>query len=405
MARGAKIDLPPWYKDLIVTAKGTAKPIIANIIIVLQQDPEFAGRIGKDLLRDETMVLGPLPWSKNGRPWPRQWDDNDDRWCADWLQHHDLHVGVALVAEAVQAVAVQAGYHPVLDYLGGLVWDGEPRLAEWPVRYLGCADSPYTRAVGAAWAISAVARVNQPGCKADCALVLEGRQGTGKSTALRVLGRPWFTDEIAALGTKDAAEQTIGVWIVELAELDAVSRAADIAHVKAFISRQTDRFRLAYGRRVGDHPRQCVFAATSNNDTWNRDDTGGRRWWPLPCGHVDVDGLAGAREQLWAEARDRYVAGEQWWITDPEVVVAAEREQGERTPEDPWAETIARELKLLSQTTTAELLTAIGMPRDRQGRGEAMRVAAVLRKLGWVGRKVRDGNRVERRYFARESNS
>ena len=224
-------------------------------------------------------------------------------------------------------------------------WDGEPRLDRWTIDYLGVADFEYVRAVSSKWMISAVARIYTPGCKADCALVLEGPQGIGKSTVLRNLSYPWFTDEIAAFGTKDASEQTIGVWIVELSELDAVTRAADVAHVKAFMSRQRDRFRVSYGRRVQEYPRQCVFAATSNSATWNRDDTGGRRWWPLTCGKVWAAEILEACDQLWAEARDRYFAGETWHLDDPAVAKAAEEEQQGREPEDVWQQRVNAYLK------------------------------------------------------------
>jgi putative DNA primase/helicase len=210
---------------------------------------------------------------------------------------------------------------------------------------LGVVDSEYVRAVSAKWMISAVARIYKPGCKADCALVLEGPQGIGKSTVLRNLSFPWFTDEIAAFGTKDASEQTIGVWIVELSELEAVTRAADVAHVKAFMSRQRDRFRVSYGRRVQEYPRQCVFAATSNSSTWNRDETGGRRWWPLTCGKVWAEEIKMARDQLWAEARDRFFADETWHIDDPAVAKEAEQEQQAREPEYVWQQKVSGYLK------------------------------------------------------------
>lgn len=388
---------PEWHKQLIVNEEGVAKACIANVLTALREAPEFAATIGYDMLRCEAMKLGPLPWDE--RDVSRPWRDNDDRMLAVWLQSSYLNVGVALAAEGLQAAAEEKRYHPVLTYLERLTWDGEPRLDEWAVKWLGCTDTPYIRAVSAAWMISAVARVNQPGCKADCGLVLEGEQGTLKSSAIRVLGAPWFTDEIAALGTKDAAEQTIGVWLVELPELDAVTRAADIAHVKAFMSRQTDRFRMSYGRRVQEFPRQCVFAATANTSSWNRDETGARRWWPLACGHVDLDGLKEVRDQLWAEARDRYVSGEPWHLVDPAIKEAAIREQEDRTAEDPLAKPVAELVAFRSSASTGEILTGLGFPKERQFRSEEMRIGSILHRLGWRKRKVREAKGFFWRYF------
>lgn len=393
-----KRGIPEWHKHLLVNGEGVAKPCIANVITVLREADEFAGRIGFDMLRNEAMKMAPLPWDR--APDKRPWRDNDDRMLAAWLQENFVNVGVSVTAEGFQAEAEAHRYHPVLDYLRRIVWDGKPRLDEWAIKWLGCANTEYVKAISAAWLISAVARVHQPGCKADCAIVLEGPQGTFKSSALRTLSAPWFTDDIAALGTKDAAEQTIGVWIVELAELDAVTRAADIAHVKAFMSRQTDRFRVSYGRRVQEFPRQCVFAATSNTSNWNRDDTGGRRWWPLACGRIDLGALSELRDQLWAEARDRYIAEEAWWLTDQEIKTDAIQEQEDRGVEDPLMEAVAEMVKFKAEASTADILSELGFTKDRQGRAEAMRIGSILGRLGWTRKRYREGKSLKWRYSA-----
>ena len=260
------------------------------------------------------------------------------------------------------------------------------------------------RAVSSKWMISAVARIYKPGCKADCALVLEGPQGIGKSTVLRNLSYPWFTDEIATFGTKDASEQTIGVWIVELSELDAVTRAADVTHVKAFMSRQCDRFRVSYGRRVQEYPRQCVFAATSNSATWNRDETGGRRWWPLTCGKVWAEEIKAARDQLWAEARDRYFADETWYIDDPSVAKEAEQEQQNREFEDVWQQKVSAYLRNVPAryddpeartgsswwVSLEEVMREVGIESAKMNDRKAlMDVARCLKRAGWERYRTR----------------
>jgi predicted P-loop ATPase len=140
--------------------------------------------------------------------------------------------------------------------------------------------SDYVWAIGAKWLISAVAHIYKPGCKADHMLIAEGPQGLFKSTAFQVLGEPWFTDNIEELGTKDSQLATLGRWIIELAELDALTRA-ELSRVKAFLSRSIDRFRPPYGRRLIESPRQCVFVGTVNHGEYLRDETGGRRFWPV----------------------------------------------------------------------------------------------------------------------------
>jgi putative DNA primase/helicase len=220
---------------------------------------------------------------------------------ADWLQHQRICVSVDVAGQAVQAAARDHVFHPVRDYLTALRWDGTPRCSTWLNVYLGVLSSAYAAAVGERWLRSAVARVMKPGCKADCCLILEGDQGIKKSTALQKMTEPWFTDEISELGTKDSALQTRGVWVIEIAELDAMKRP-DVTRIKSFMSRSVDRFRPPYGRHLIQSPRQCVFAGSVNPGFYLRDETGGRRFWPVRCGQILIDELVRDRNQLWAEA-------------------------------------------------------------------------------------------------------
>jgi putative DNA primase/helicase len=288
----------------------------------------------------------------------------------------------------VQTVAERNKYHPVKDYLNSLVWDGTPRLDEWLIRYVGAEDTEYTRAVGPRWMISGVARIMEPGCQADCVLVLEGPQGIMKTTTFKILGDDFYSNDIAALGTTAAQEQILGKWIVELDELEAVTRAPDIAQVRAFVSRRIDDFRLPYGRRSRAHPRQCIFGGTTKRETWMRDETGGRRWWPIRCGVIDTDTLREVRDQLWAEARDRYVANERWWLEEPELIEAAKVEQEIRFEQDPWEEIIDRHLNALNETSMNSLLEAVGLPKERRSTGEAKRIPASMRRRNWERKQV-----------------
>ena len=155
-------------------------------------------------------------------------------------------------------------FHPVRDYLKGLTWDGTPRAETLYIDYLGAEDSAYTRMVTKQHLKAAVARVMQPGVKFDPCLVLSGPQGIGKPTILAKLGRQWFNDSIVSLQGKDPMEQLQGSWIIELSEMQATNKSEN-DQIKAFISRQVDKFRAPYGRRTEEFPRQCVFAATTND--------------------------------------------------------------------------------------------------------------------------------------------
>ncbi len=177
--------------------------------------------------------------------------------------------------------------------------------------------------------------------------------------------------------------QTRGIWIIEIAELDSMSRA-EISKVKAFLSRSVDRFRPPYGRRLIESPRQCVFAGTTNSDAYLKDETGGRRFWPIKCGRIDLDALARDRDQLWAEARGLHRAGKPWWLDTRELIDAATEEQDARYQADPWTEKVIEHLGARSETSIVEVLRdAIGVPQNRWSRSDEMRVAAILKKDGW----------------------
>jgi hypothetical protein len=244
-----------WKRDLIIakppmnTAEGRILPVLANAIAAFRHAPEWGGVLGFNEFGFGTVALKPAPW---GIVPKGEWTDHEDRLAAEWLQKQGILVSVEIAGQAVQTAAQDHLFHPVKAYLQGLQWDGVERLDSWLSAYLGAADTEYSRAVGSRWLISAVARIFRPGAKADCCLILEGPQGIRKSTALRTLAGDYFTDELADLGSKDAAMQTRGVWIIELSELDSLSNS-DVARIKAFMSeRQTD-----FG-----HPTVC--------DWWNR---------------------------------------------------------------------------------------------------------------------------------------
>ncbi len=392
-----------WRAKLIIDQHGKPKALLANAIIAFRDAPQWADVLWFDAFHNRTTVRGATPWPSSAGP-DRAWTDTDDTRATEWLQHAGIQVKSDIAGQAAEAVARDRRFHPVLDYLNRCQWDGVPRLDTWATDYLGVEDSPYVRAVASRWMISAIARVYEPGCKADCALILEGQQGLLKSTALRTLGVPWYTDDIADLGTKDSALQLAGVWIVELPELDSIRRS-DVAKIKAFMSRRTDRFRPPYGRRVIEQPRQCVFAGTVNGDEYLRDETGGRRFWPIVCTAIDIPRLVADRDQLWGEARARYLAGEPWWLDTAELDAAASEEQSGRYQADVWQERIAKFVELRPSVTVDEILGgALNIAVKDRKPAEVARVSQCLRALGWKRRQIRRGElRGKWRYVPPES--
>jgi predicted P-loop ATPase len=390
-----------WCDNLIVNREGAPKPILANAITALRLAPEWAGVLGFNEFSLGTVALKAAPW--DGAGIGGEWTDHEDRLTANWLQHHGVFVSVEIAGQAVQATAKDRRFHPVRESLDSLTWDGTKRIDTWLSLYLGAETNDYTAAVGARWLISAVARIYQPGAKADCCLILEGVQGLKKSTALKTLAQPWFTDEIAELGSKDAALQTRGVWVIEIAELDSMTRG-EVSKIKAFMSRASDRFRPPYGKRLVESPRQCVFAGSVNHSTYLRDETGARRFWPVACTRILVDELGRDRDQLWAEAVERYRGGAVWWLDSVELNKEAAEQQAARFEGGPWDELIGRWVSGRETVSVDDVLTfCIEKSKVLWTQADKNAVARCLRALGWERYRERTGNNLEWRYRRKEA--
>jgi putative DNA primase/helicase len=414
---------PRWAVQLRLDLAGTPERNEANVITALSNDEVFAGALVFDEFRQEVLVMRPLPWDEQS-VLPRPWSDADDVRCAEWLQRREINVAPMTVSRGVGAVARKIRVHPVHDYLTGLRWDGVPRLERWVIVYLGAEDTLLNRAIGSRWIISGVARIMQPGAKVDHMLILEGPQGSKKSSAIKTLaGAEWFTDELAEIGSKDAAQQMRGIWVVEFAELDAISRA-EVSRIKAFLTRTTDRYRPPYERYVVTVPRQCIFAGSVNPETYLRDETGNRRFWPVRCGNIDVGALGRDRDQLWAEAVARYREGAIWWFEEPELITLAKAEQDQRYHADAWDARIDRWLMFerrqvnhgfgnyddwrdeeierpspLTDVSVGEILEgALGIEPARWTKADQMRVGAYLKTRQWERYQARKSNFREWRY-------
>jgi predicted P-loop ATPase len=329
-----------WMFELDVNRAGEYDNTINNMVMILEHDPLLAGAFAFNAFTRREVLRRSLPWrpvqnEDDGDPWR----DADDAELRHYIETAYQMYAPSKLSDATAAVCDRHVFHPVRDYLEATEWDKTPRADTLLIDYLGAADTPYTRAVTRKALCAAVARVYRPGVKYDNMLVLVGRQGIGKSYLLSRLGGRWYSDSLSSVQGKEAYEQVLGFWVFEMGEL-AVLKRAEVEAVKHFISKQEDSFRQAYGRRTERFPRQCVFFGTTNNLNFLRDQTGNRRFWP-----VDLEAQAPTRslfkgltaaevDQVWAEARTLYKAGESLYLS-PDVEAEAVKYQEAHLEDDP----------------------------------------------------------------------
>ncbi|MHB8372248.1 MAG: VapE domain-containing protein [Thermoplasmataceae archaeon] len=369
-----------WTNLLLRSDKGALKVNSHNLLLVLQNDPAYRGKIcfnmfsaesvyrKGDLLEpftDASVILlaaqleGKYPWG--GAINPRSLD------------------GI------IDAVSRHTPIHPIRDWLDDLTWDGIERIEHLFIDFYGADDTPYVRSVGRNLMIGAVARILKPGCKLDTMPILEGKQGLMKSTSLKVLfGSDYAMEVKESPESKDFNQSMRGKWCLEFADLDTFSRA-EVNRLKNQLSTQIDTYRASYARRSCDYPRQSFFVGTTNEDTYLRDPTGARRYLPVRCRSIDLKGLAASRDQLFAEAVQKFRNGIPWHvIDDPDQAVLA---QEERYLSDSWEDYILPWLERpdspLQVSVSMVLEGALKIPGDKQDRSAQVRVGSILHRAGY----------------------
>ncbi len=322
--------------------------------------------------------------------WPdgRTYDDVRDLVDVEnWLLAHPetrVRAKPDAIDKGIAYAASMRAFHPVRDYLHALEWDKTPRVERLFADYFGAMHSAYTAGASRCFMVGAVARIMCPGEQVDTMPVLEGKQGIGKSRALRVLAGEWFSDTTIPDRSPDRYQALRGVFIYEIGELSGMTRS-EIEATKNFITSAVDRYRTSYARRAADVPRQVVFAGTTNAHAYLNDSTGARRFHPVTCGLINLEALRRDRDQLWAEAVVMLERGEAWHLSrdleDDQQRIASEREH-----QDPWAEVVASwPAKFTRKPMTAhEGLGELGIETGRQTRADEMRLGKLLAQQGWT---------------------
>jgi hypothetical protein len=364
-------------KNKIIADQPNVRLALAKLGVTLSYDT-FARRM---------LIEGP-----DGKPTRALEDADSDEIHLMLDEMWQFRVAREYFDEIIRNEARHNAFHPVVDYINTLKWDGERRLDTWLSDYAGAVNTDYSRAVGAIILIAAVRRVRQPGCKFDEMVVLESAQGLDKSSGLSTLAvkEAWFTDSLPLnADDKQVIEHLSGRWIAEAPELKGM-RKSDVEHLKAFLSRQADRARMSYDRFTAEVPRQCVIFGTTNASTYLRDTTGNRRFWPVRIAKLDVALLRRDRDQLWAEAAAREAAGES--IRLPSTLYdAASDEQARRLVDDPWAEIIEHALGIYStgKIVTSDIWAALDLADGHKTQENNARMGEIMRAQGWERCKLR----------------
>lgn len=367
--------------------------------------------IGYNVVSKKVEFLKPAPWHRKGAG-RLVWEDSDDTHLLYYLQF-DLNyknANIQKVMEAVTIVAEAYSFNPITDYLDSVSWDGVPRLDTWLTKYCHVEDNKYTRFVAKALFLAACARAYKPGTKYDQMIVFEGAQGIYKSTLIKVLGGDFYADIPLNVGGEIESRRTamkfLGKWITECSEMTFVGRQ-QAEDVKSYLSLTHDTVVLPYARRACDIARGWIILGSYNplgNNGYLVDPTGHRRFWPvLMNGKIQIDAIKEIRDQLFAEAVQRYKEGEKFHIEDPEIARIAKEEQSRREVTEEWTPVIedfdidpAKET-LYGKSSNWIAEHVIGVLPERYNRGTANRIARAMRSLGYKSKQL--GERVSRSHI------
>ena len=314
-----------WVTELEANTKGEYVSSANNLNIVFQNDQYLKGAFRLNVFDNKRYVVKSLPWRKvEGIELLRDVDYSGVR---NYVECVYGIVSSQKVDDTLSLEFEKHKFHPIVDYLESLTWDGINRVDNLLIDYFGAEDNAYSKAAIRKTLCAAVARVFEPGVKFDTALILVGDQGTYKSTFVKKLGKDWFSDTFMTVQGKESFEQIQGAWLIEIAELSGLKKA-EVEVIKHYISKREDSFRPAYGRVVETYKRQCVFFGTTNDKDFLRDPTGNRRFMPVDVRKefvkkdVTADLTDDEIDQIWAEACVLYKNGETLYLDGEEEKLA-----------------------------------------------------------------------------------
>lgn len=395
-------ELDDYRSHFITDEHGKIKSNVSNNYFwMLRGHPETRGLFAWNDVAQSEFVMARPPWhADSSAAWPdRALTEADIFQAMTWMERQSLKLRKNDARDVIRNIASLTRYNPVWDYLAGLRWDGCPRLqgGAWEgdtvpplsTEYLGAPDDPLYGTFVTKWHIAAVARAFRPGCKADTMIIFESDQGKKKSTYLRTMatinGHEYFADSIGDITGAGSIMLLQGCWIIEVAELSGFDRK-EVGHIKAWLSRTTDRYVPKYEGQPREVPRNYIVAGTHNpsGHGYLKDSTGARRFWPVPTRDIDLERVERDRDQIWAEAVTLYRSGVKWWLSDDEER-QADALTSQRRVEHPWNSKIDEVIKgIQGQITLQAIVTAMQIPIGQQSELTAKIINEHLRSQGFV---------------------
>jgi predicted P-loop ATPase len=378
------------WSDHLRYEKGKIADTRENVFAFLNYHPDLAGVVAFDKFSLRIIKRRAAPWDMHHDESIVEWGDGDNLELSLWLStYHGFTVrSVDTINQAVKLMASRNAFDPLTDWLSSLEWDGTSRIDEWLTKYCGIRAGKYTTLVGRYFLISMIARAFKPGCIMRAMPVFEGVQLRGKSSIARILAGKWFSDSPLDLRGKDGFINIQGTWLHEIAELGSFNNQ-EAPIIKAYLSSAIDRYRSPFDKYARDWPRRTVFFGTTNEDTYLRDKTGNSRFWPLKTEEVsdiDLEGLAAAREQLFAEALMCFERGDRYHPTAEEQTGLFAPEQNLREYDDPWESRISEWLwsETFARVSVASVLSdCLKIEPGKQTQANAIQVGKIMNRLGW----------------------
>lgn len=371
-----------------VKRDGNGKPItsIENFVEIMRQDEFFSG------IRFNLLTYSP-EWDGE------KWDDTHDSTVRGYIEaKYKIH-SREKCDDGFRMFLRTREYNPVIEEIESIKWDGVERIPTLLSKWLKCDDTPYTREVSRLIFSGGINRLYNPGCKFDDVPVLVGtKQGEGKSTFIRwlALKDEWFTDNLVEIEGTKGIEALEGIWICEIAEMMATTKAKEVESVKAYITRQNDRYRRPFDKRVTDHPRQCIFIGTTNKSQFLTDKTGNRRWYPVTCRQSGYDlfnnkeAIQSDIRQCWAEAKAKFDKGEMLPYADQSLIGLIRSEQDAAVEDDYRVGLIEDYIDGKSEVCALELwrkaLNNEVLPMSKR---DSMDIGLIMQGMtGWVKEKT-----------------